>query len=74
MIEVRVNGEIQKVAEKTSIQDLLAALGVDPQRVAVEYNWNILGKEEYKTCRLQQGDQIEIVHFVGGGCGRYVED
>ena len=73
-IEVKVNGEIQKVAEKTSVRDLLTGLGIDPQRVAIEYNWNILEKEEYNTCRLQPGDQIEIVHFVGGGCGRYTED
>ena len=69
MIDIRVNGATQQVAERTSIRDLLVALEIDPRRVAVEYNRDILAREEYESCCLKPGDQIEIVHFVGGGCG-----
>ncbi len=65
-MEIIVNGEPYKIAEMT-ILDFLNSIGIDPKRVAVELNLDILPKEGYPTTLLQDGDKLEIVHFVGGG-------
>jgi sulfur carrier protein len=49
-----------------SVTALLGTLGIEPLRVAVELNLEILPKAEYGT-ELKEGDRLEIVHFVGGG-------
>jgi sulfur carrier protein len=61
-----VNGE-QKEVGPLSVLGLLEMLVIDPRRVAVELNLEILPKADYETTTLQDGDRIEIVHFVGGG-------
>jgi thiamine biosynthesis protein ThiS len=50
------------------VSDLLARLGIDPRRVAVEYTLAILKRDRYATTTIDEGDQVEIVNFVGGGC------
>jgi sulfur carrier protein len=45
----------------------IVEIGIDPRRVAVELNMDILEKGEYATTMLKEGDALEIVHFVGGG-------
>ncbi|MHC1696604.1 MAG: sulfur carrier protein ThiS [Geobacteraceae bacterium] len=61
-----VNGE-QKEIGPLSVLGLLETLEIDPRRVAVELNLEILPKPDYATTALQDGDRIEIVQFVGGG-------
>jgi len=61
-----VNGE-QKEIGPLSVLGLLEMLEIDPRRVAVELNLEILPKPDYATTTLQDGDRIEIVQFVGGG-------
>jgi sulfur carrier protein len=61
-----VNGEQKEVGPLT-VLGLLELLEIDPRRVAVELNLEILPKPEYSTTALQDGDRIEIVQFVGGG-------
>jgi thiamine biosynthesis protein ThiS len=65
-MQVCINGEQRDIAPSTMLQ-LLESLGVDPKKVAVEHNAEILPKAEYNTTSLADGDKIEIVHFVGGG-------
>ncbi len=65
-MQIVVNGEERTVAAM-SVQAFLTSLGIDPQRVAVELNLDILPKSDYATTELKEGDQLEIVHFVGGG-------
>ena len=74
MIEIKVNGKDRKCEEGTTVMDLLRSLGLDPQQVAVEHNLCILEKGEYAVRSLHHEDQVEIVHFVGGGCGRQLND
>ena len=50
-----------------TLADLVAELGLGAKRIAVEVNRDIVPREEYEQCRLLTGDEIEIVHFVGGG-------
>lgn len=49
------------------VAELLGQLGLNPARVAVEYNRNILTQEHFATTVLADGDELEIVQFVGGG-------
>ncbi len=65
-MEIIVNGEPTTI-EAMSVAALLVRLGIDPRRVAVELNLDILPKGEYDTTPLKEGDRLEIVHFVGGG-------
>ena len=64
---VRLNGEARECREGITLADLVAELGLGAKRIAVEVNRDIIPREEYDERRLQAGDEIEIVHFVGGG-------
>ena len=61
-----INGESREVPDGT-VRDLLLGLSIDPAKVAVELNRDILPKAEYGNTTLHDGDVIEIVQFVGGG-------
>jgi len=65
-MEIIVNGEARTITP-ISMLELLRSLDIDPRRVAVELNHDILPKGEYESTILNAGDRIEIVHFVGGG-------
>lgn len=62
-----LNGDPVDVAGPLTLTALLAQLGVDPRRVAVEHNLNVIKRANYDSTQIQDGDQIEIVNFVGGG-------
>jgi thiamine biosynthesis protein ThiS len=64
---VMLNGEQRECREELTLADLVMELGLGARRIAVEVNRTIIPRDEYARCRLQSGDQIEIVHFVGGG-------
>jgi thiamine biosynthesis protein ThiS len=65
--QLTVNGEAMALADLATLGDLLARLKVAPERVVVELNGVIYRRGEGLGGRLQAGDVIEIVHFVGGG-------
>ena len=65
--EVRVNGETRRVASGTSVAEMIASLGLDPAKVAVERNREIVARSLLGQVLVHDGDQFEIVHFVGGG-------
>ena len=65
-MEIIINGEPRSM-RAMSVRQLLEALDIDPRRVAVELNSAILPKSDYEDSTLNDGDRIEIVHFVGGG-------
>ena len=64
---IAVNGEPRDVADGTTVIGLLAALGVQDGPVAVERNRQIVPRNEHGTTTLEPGDELEVVHFVGGG-------
>lgn len=64
---LQINGTPHAASENSTILDLLSALQIDPTRVAIEYNGLIIKKEAWPDTTLQPGDNLEIVHFVGGG-------
>ena len=68
MAEIQLNGKPEEVAEGTTVAGLLDARGVNAKRVVVELNRRILPREEFGSARLGNGDEVEVVTFVGGGC------
>ena len=66
-VAVQVNGEKRELAAGTTVRQLLDQLGLNPARVAIEYNLQILPKAKWEETRVAAGDRFEIVQFVGGG-------
>ncbi len=66
-MELTVNGDKREVQEGTTVSKLLELLQVVPERVVVEVNLTILKRAEHPQTILKEGDQVEIVRFVGGG-------
>ena len=64
---ITLNGEPFEVAGPLSVAELLAALDIDPRRVAVEHNLVVVRRAAFADTTVREGDQIEIVNFVGGG-------
>lgn len=67
VISIILNGDPREV-RAGSIADLVASLGLDVKKVAVERNREIVPRSTLADVALAEGDQLEIVHFVGGGC------
>ncbi|GGF64328.1 sulfur carrier protein ThiS [Terasakiella sp.] len=65
---VIVNGEERTLETAQSVEKLLLDIGLDPKKVAVERNREIVPKSQFDTVLLEDGDKLEIVHFIGGGC------
>lgn len=63
---VTINGEVLDAGGKT-LADYLAEAGYEQNRIAVERNGEIVPKASYGETRLQDGDVVEVVNFVGGG-------
>lgn len=66
-IVLSVNGEQRHVRAPLSVAGLLAELGLDTRKVAVERNLEIVPRSTYPETWLGSGDALEIVHFIGGG-------
>ncbi len=66
-MEITVNGQTIKLDEPLTIAQLLQRFGIEPLRVAVEKNRDIVPRKTYAEAAVAPGDAIEIVTFVGGG-------
>lgn len=62
-----INGDQRRVPALASVQDLLEHLGLDARGVVVEVNENIIRRSYLRETTLNEGDRVELVHFVGGG-------
>lgn len=67
MVNLTVNGEAQRFEAPLSVSELLARLYLDARKIALERNLEIVPRSSYDRVMLGEGDQIEIVHFIGGG-------
>ena len=68
-LHITVNGEARAAASGSTVATLLAAMGVDPTRVAIERNEEVVPRTTWSAAPLADGDRLEIVAFVGGGAG-----
>ena len=66
-VQVILNGESHSVGPGLTIAGLIDHLGLEQRRIAVEVNREIVPRDQYAARALAEGDQVEIVHFVGGG-------
>jgi len=66
-MDITLNGETKSLNPPMTVEQLIADIGLDPRKVAVERNLEIVPKSGYASVGLADGDKIEIVHFIGGG-------
>lgn len=66
-MQIRLNGEPHALPDRVTIRALLDTLGVASERVAVEVNRRILTRSEFTVITVKDGDEVEVVTFVGGG-------
>jgi thiamine biosynthesis protein ThiS len=66
-VTINLNGDRFEVASPVTISQLLAQLEIDARRVAVELNLVVLKRDAFERTTVREGDEIEIVNFVGGG-------
>jgi len=66
-IQIQINGELKKVAQGTSVSDLVNELELSQHAIAVELNLEIVARERLSLTALEDGDVLEIVTLVGGG-------
>ena len=66
-IQIVVNGQLRAAPGGRSVIELLAWLGIDSARVAVELNRSIVRRDDWEKTEVGEGATLEIVQFVGGG-------
>lgn len=66
-MDITLNGDTRSVPDGLSVAGLLQHLGIEPRKVAVERNLEIVPKSAFLTTTVAHGDRLEIVHFIGGG-------
>ncbi len=66
-MEIRLNGEPYQIDAPLTVAELLVRLDIDHRRVAVEHNVVVLKRGTFESVTLGEGDEVEIVNFVGGG-------
>jgi thiamine biosynthesis protein ThiS len=66
-MQIFINGEAREFETVITVADLVATLGLDGRKLAVERNLEIVPKSTYREVALAEGDRLEIVTFIGGG-------
>jgi sulfur carrier protein len=66
-MRITLNGDPYQLDKPVTISELLAKLEIDPRRVAVELNLVVLKRPTFESTTVKEGDEVEIVNFVGGG-------
>ena len=63
-----LNGSEREFPHTLSLAELVEQLGMTANRVAAELNREIISRDQWSSTKLREGDRLELVHFVGGGC------
>jgi thiamine biosynthesis protein ThiS len=66
-MRIKLNGDPHDVPGPLTVGELLARLGIDGRRVAVEHNLVVLKRAAFEQTTIEEDDEVEIVNFVGGG-------
>ncbi len=64
---LEINGEKREVVERRSLSGLIEDLSLAPERLTVELNGQVVRRADWQDTTLNDGDRVEIIHFVGGG-------
>ena len=73
-MRITLNGDAHELAGPLTVTELLAQLQIDPRRVAVEHNLIVLKRDAFDRTTVGEGDDVEIVNFVGGGSKTGIRD
>lgn len=63
-----INGEVREFSSVENLSDLITHMGMKADRVAIELNRELVSRNRWGATPVKDGDKLEIVHFVGGGC------
>jgi thiamine biosynthesis protein ThiS len=66
-VTIQLNGEPHELPGPVTVSELLSRLQIDSRRVAIELNLEVLKRSTFDSTTIGEGDQVEIVNFVGGG-------
>lgn len=66
-MQIILNGKDHGIDDGATVADMLQELQIEPIRVAVEVNEDIVSRKTFTETRLSEGDRVEVVTFVGGG-------
>lgn len=66
-MQIQVNGDALDISENATLAELVEQLELAGKRIAIELNLEIIPRSEHAVTRLNAGDQVEIVHAIGGG-------
>jgi thiazole synthase len=66
-VKITLNGDPFEIASPRTVSELLTDLEIDARRVAVEHNLVVVKRAAFDTTTIRDGDEVEIVNFVGGG-------
>ena len=66
-MQIIVNGETKQIERELNLQELLKKLELPSERIAIELNKTVVRKKDWETVKVADRDEIEIIHFVGGG-------
>lgn len=67
MSTITINGEIKEVPDNLTVHSMLDHFSLPSQLVAIELNKEVVRKKDWETTPVNDGDRVEVVHFVGGG-------
>ncbi len=67
MIRIKVNGIVQEIEHVIDLEELLEKLELPTKRIAIELNKNVISRRKWNETSLKDNDELEIIHFVGGG-------
>jgi len=66
-MQIKLNGKLESLEQTLTVEALLCRLDLDPKRVAVELNEDVVSRKLFSETKIHDGDQLEVVTFVGGG-------
>ncbi|GAB6098344.1 hypothetical protein JCM16358_02230 [Halanaerocella petrolearia] len=67
-MKIILNGEEEKLEEEMALTNFLTTKNLELERLVIEYNQEVIQQEKWANITLQNGDQLEVLRFVGGGC------
>lgn len=66
-MNIKINGNITEIGKEVSLKDLAQQFELNIDKIVIEYNGDIPNKEDFESIFVKEDDQIEFIHFVGGG-------
>jgi len=67
MISLQINGQKRELPEPTTLLEFLQSKEIDPRFIVIEYNGTVIRRNTFSDVTLSDGDEVEIVHMIGGG-------